>query len=160
MIDAPGIVVAFAGTKVPKGWLLCDGSYLDRNKAEYKPLFDAIGTVHGGDANPDFRLPDYRGLFLRGVDGKAGRDPDAGIRTAPSDLPNAGNSGNAVGSLQEDALESHLHQLPREVWSFSGKGSNQAPTNADGGAGVTVTSPVGGNETRPKNAYVQYIISL
>jgi microcystin-dependent protein len=155
-----GIVVAFAGTKVPKGWELCDGRMLDRTKQEYAALFEAIGAIHGGDANPNFKLPDYRGLFLRGVDHAAGRDPDTNEREAPGTLPNAGNFGNAVGSIQQDQFGSHSHPLPREVWSFSGTGSNQPPTAPNGGAGVTVTNAIGGKETRPKNAYVNYIIKL
>lgn len=155
-----GIVVAFAGTRTPQGWELCDGRYLDKEKKEYKPLFDVIGTIHGGDANPNFKLPDYRGLFLRGVDNSAGRDPEADKRTAPGDPPNPGNTGNAVGSIQDEQLKHHIHTLPREVWSFMGNGSNQHPDNPNGGAGVVATNEAGGSETRPKNAYVNYIIKL
>jgi microcystin-dependent protein len=156
-----GIVVAFAGTSIPTGWKLCDGSKLDRNKKEFAALFDAIGTVHGGDGNPNFLLPDYRGMFLRGVDHGAKRDPEADTRSPPGADDNSGNSGNAVGSVQMDQLRSHQHRLPREVWAFTGKGSNQRPSDAEGGAGVVATNDDGGGEeTRPKNAYVDFIIKL
>jgi microcystin-dependent protein len=75
-----GIIVAFGGDKVPKGWELCDGRMLDKNDPQFARLFEVIGTIHGGDANPEFQLPDYRGLFLRGVDQGAGRDPGSGDR--------------------------------------------------------------------------------
>ncbi len=56
------------------------------------------------------KLPDLRGLFLRGVSGSrndAWRDPDADGRK-----DDAGNQvGNRVGSLQEDSLKSHTHPV-------------------------------------------------
>lgn len=155
-----GIVVAFAGTRVPDGWELCDGRMLDKNLSRYVKLFDVIGTIHGGDANPRFQLPDYRGMFLRGVDHNAGRDPDAAERKSPGQPPNPGNAGKQIGSIQSDQLRSHLHALPRQVWAFSGTGSNQPPANSSGGAGVVETNSTGGKETRPINAYVNYIIKL
>src|SRR5262245_17043992 len=75
-----GSITAWAGPKekVPTGWMLCQGEGLDRTKAENKPLFDAIGTSWGGDGANIFYVPDLRGRFLRGVDMKQGRDPQAG----------------------------------------------------------------------------------
>src|SRR5205814_8184628 len=62
-----GTVVAFAGPVAPPGWLVCDGMEVDRGK--FPDLFAAIGTVHGsGNGATTFRLPDYRGMFLRGAD--------------------------------------------------------------------------------------------
>src|SRR5881227_1132787 len=98
---ASGMVFAYAGNVVPQGFLLCDGSSLDSRDNRYKNLFAAIGTAHGGDGNPVFNLPDYRGLFLRGVDQGRGTDPDANnieIRRAPAGT--SGNAGNKVGSIQ------------------------------------------------------------
>jgi phage-related tail fiber protein len=78
----PGSVVAFVGSNAPSGWLLCDGSAVSRTT--YASLFAAIAITHGGgDGVATFNLPDYRGRFLRGVDGTAGRDPDSANRTAP-----------------------------------------------------------------------------
>jgi microcystin-dependent protein len=100
-----GAVIAFAGcsAQVPEGWLLCDGQQLDQ--ATNPALFSVIGTAHGGDASV-FRVPDLRGMFLRGVDGGAGRDPDAATRFA---LFAGGNTGNAVGSFQDHLFQSHTH---------------------------------------------------
>jgi len=104
-----GTVVAFAGdkSKVPDGWLLCDGSEVSREM--YEELFDTIGTAHGvGDGNATFRLPDYRGLFLRGVAAERAHiiEPSAPNRMA---MNMGGNTGNNVGSIQNDALNSHSH---------------------------------------------------
>lgn len=45
----------------PTGWLLCDGSTV--NRTTFASLFAAIGTAYntGGEAGTDFRLPDMRG---------------------------------------------------------------------------------------------------
>ena len=70
----PGTIVAFGGSTIPTGWLLCDGSPVSR--ATYAALFQAIGTAHGlGDTTTTFNLPDYRGTFLRGQDRGRGKDP-------------------------------------------------------------------------------------
>ena len=71
-----GTIQAFHGQVIPTGWLLCDGSTVSR--ANYKALFDAIGVSSGaGDGATTFHLPDFRGRFLRGHDGTAGRDTDS-----------------------------------------------------------------------------------
>ena len=94
-----GMVMAFAGSTPPPGWLPCDGSLLSRTT--YAVLFAVIGTGWGsGDGSTTFHLPDLRGRFLRGVDGAAGRDPNSGTRTAANA---GGNTGNAVGSVQANA---------------------------------------------------------
>jgi microcystin-dependent protein len=151
----PGTVIAFAGPVVPTGWLACDGSPVSRTT--YATLFAAIGTAHGsGNGASTFNLPDYRGRFLRGVDGGAGHDPDRAARTAAA---NGGNVGDAVGTLQADALGSHSHSIPGQSWGLTWPGSanitaygvGQTQNNAD-------TNPTGGNETRPKNANVQFLV--
>lgn len=53
-----GEIKTFTGTKVPNGWLLCDGSDISRN--QYKKLFEVIGTEYGsGDGVSTFTLPTY-----------------------------------------------------------------------------------------------------
>ena len=96
-----GTVTAFAGKleKIPAGWLLCDGSAV--NRTTYAALFEVTDISWGaGDGTTTFNLPDLRGRFLRGVDGDAGIDADKTLRSAY----NNGNSGNAVGSYQGDAI--------------------------------------------------------
>jgi microcystin-dependent protein len=79
-----GIVFPYAGGTAPTGFLICDGSQLA--KASYAALYSAIGddyatqidpTTGSAYAAPDegnFRLPDYRGIFLRGVGTPSGLD--------------------------------------------------------------------------------------
>jgi hypothetical protein len=154
----PGAILAYAGPLDEEelrqaGWLLCDGRTLKR-EGEYARLFHAVGTVWGhGDTLHTFNLPDLRGLFLRGVSGERSdslADPDPATRT---NALNGGSIGNQVGSIQRDDFKRHIHRI--------GITANIAEIGkAIGGAGpnLTETTPDGGNETRPKNAYVHYII--
>lgn len=58
-----GQVVAYAGSAVPAGWAVCDGSLLDTG--QYPALFAVLGTAYGG-GGPSFALPDLRGRILLG----------------------------------------------------------------------------------------------
>jgi microcystin-dependent protein len=55
-----GIVMDYAGSSVPTGWLECDGAAVSR--ATYPALFTAIGTTWGaGDGSTTFNLPPSAG---------------------------------------------------------------------------------------------------
>lgn len=163
----PGTVLPFAGSVAPAGWALCNGSAVSRTT--YNALFSAIGVAHGsGDTTTTFNLPDYRGRFLRGLDSAAGRDPDSATRTA---MNTGGNTGNAVGSVQSAQYGSHKHTITGATTTNSGP-NNGWGMLVSGGNGITQifsNSPAdisnsmafnGGNETRPLNANVNYIIKL
>lgn len=169
-----GAIVAFGGTTSPAGWLLCDGSEVSRT--QYAALFAEIGIAWGGgDGINTFNLPDLRGRFLRGVDLGAGRDPDASSRTAPN---SGGNTGDAVGSVQEDATAlpkngftaatagAHSHQIPAGNGApIPGPYAHERVDHFNWYIGPTSTAGahshniVGGDaESRPLNAYVNLII--
>ena len=154
----PGTVVAYMGTTAPAGWLLCNGASVSRST--YASLYAVIGNASGSaDAN-NFNVPDLRGRFLRGWDNAIGRDPDRASRTA---MATGGNAGDAIGSVQTDAFKSHTH-------TTTDKFTNHAATSASGSAGNTgattqftekpTSDATGGSETRPINAYVNYIIKF
>lgn len=85
----PGDLKMVAHNKVPtQGWLKCNGAVLLRSS--YPRLFSAIGTLHntGGESSLQFRLPDFRGEFIRGFDDGKGVD-----------------SGRVFGSSQLDAIQ-------------------------------------------------------
>lgn len=53
-----GMVVEFAGTSAPNGWLLCFGQAISRTT--YSALFTALGTTYGaGDGSTTFNNPDF-----------------------------------------------------------------------------------------------------
>ncbi|MFV0299384.1 MAG: tail fiber protein [Paracoccus sp. (in: a-proteobacteria)] len=139
-----------------QGWMLCDGRYLGVDS--YPELHAVLGTHYGQQgAGPTlaFRIPDYRGLFLRGLDAGAGMDPDAGLRLDPT----GNNTANVVGSLQCDAMQTHSHGYqviqPAAV-SQQGNGAGTSMTSQPTSAPeqpARITS-----ETRPRNIAVNYII--
>lgn len=137
------------------GWLACDGRTLE--VAKYPELAGVLGNLYGGDATT-FNLPDYRGLFLRGVDSGSGMDPDVAERSAP-----AGGQGSAqgVGSVQCDALETHTHAYqvisPAAV-NDSGSGAGTLVQTAETAAPTAPPARVSAYETRPKNVSVNYLI--
>ena len=134
-------------------WLICDGSPVSRTA--YNHLFDVIGTTWGvGDGSSTFNLPDLRGEFLRGFDSGQGNDPDAVSRTG----------GDAVGSSQSAAFGSHGHNIRGGSggipdW-FGGSGAAYGFLTSGGTLYGGYIQSGGGNETRPRNKYVQYCIKF
>lgn len=66
-------------------WLKCDGTIFDTNK--FNLLYSVLGTN---------RVPDYRGLFLRGEGGNAA----------------------SIGTSQGDSISSHSHGLSSHTHKF------------------------------------------
>ncbi len=146
-----GAINSFGGASVPTGWLLCNGSAVSRTT--YADLFSAIGTAWGyGNNSTTFNLPDLRGRFLRGRANGSSNDPDRSSRTA---INTGGNTGDNVGSLQADELKSHNHFI---TWAEAAAGLLGSSAWDNAGANQHTSSSTGGNETRPKNAYVNFVI--
>lgn len=153
-----GSVLAWCGsnTMIPEGWLYCDGTLLEQS--QYPQLYNAIGHSFGNpapsdnyDPNTQFFLPDFRGYFLRGVDGGTGRDPDS---TSRIDMQAPSNQYSGVGSVQLDQFRQHTHGYQKVVFD-QGEGIKDGN---DSDLSSASTDSTGGNETRPINAYVFYII--
>ena len=105
-----GTVAPFAGTQVPNGWLLADGSPQDGT--QLSALYAAIGTTYGdgsGDADSDtnFNLPDLRGRTAVGRDNMGGTSANR-ITTAGSGID--GTTLNASGGAQTHTLS--IAQIP------------------------------------------------
>lgn len=175
----PGTIIAVsfeAASAQEPGFLPCDGTAVSRTT--YQDLFAAIGTNWGsGDGATTFNLPDYRGVFIRGVDGGTNIDPDASGRHT---IAPGGSSGDNVGSIQFSATAlppagilatsttgSHQHSvshLPNDSSWYQIAGSHYAQWNSGGSAtsndglhSHTVSSG-GDTETRPVNVYVDYLV--
>lgn len=152
-----GAVVPFAGNadKIPDGWLLCDGEPYDI--AIYPELFGVIGESWGTTGPDRFRVPDLRGVFLRGVSGGAAdefSDPDTSARISRHE---GGNIGNATGSYQTDNFESHSH-TSKATFIINGSANRYSGGSWGAFSEDPAINNTGGNETRPVNAYVNYII--
>jgi len=148
-----GMMMPSARNTVPVGWLLCDGSAVDR--ATYADLYTAIGDSFGsGDGATTFNVPDSRGLFMRGRDRGAGRDIDVATRTASAP---GGNTGDAIGSLQGDEFKTHSHTVESRSGTNYDAGSARDADGAPASGPITTTA-AGGSETRPKNFYADFMI--
>jgi hypothetical protein len=173
---------------IPDGWYLCDGRGLSRNNetALFNAIGTSWGG-DGAPIFflPDLRGQFLRGVDL-GTDGSAtGMDPESAARQAfvpPGAPQNPGNRGNTVGSFQLPAtalpasafavsqVGDHTHDDP--TWNGQGGPYELAVGAARGPGGSDFipkneTSPAGGHthtlsggdaETRPRNAYVFWII--
>lgn len=166
-----GTVMAFAGdaSKIPAGWLLCDGSVVSRDT--YASLYEAIEVAWGhGDNATTFNLPDMRGVFLRGVSGNSNKDADANSRTL---LKEGGNTGNNVGSFQGDAIRNITGNLGAHgrgtaftsvtgIFTRSGNGTASEYGSSDKGSNsinIDASRQVPtGADNRPQNVSVNYII--
>jgi len=181
-----GTIVAYAGEidttakgrLASQGWLVCDGE--DYSIRDYVDLNEIIGNFYGTSKQAGKgKLPDLRGRFLRGVDHGVGQDPDAGSRKASGD---GGNSGDKVGSVQDDAIQVHSHNDSGHAHkSYHMASQSQGLSNGEEYSGWSEhknhkenevghaqlggptkfenqPDPRSGEETRPKNIYVNWII--
>lgn len=158
-----GAVIAYGGDlEVNDNWLFCDGREL--NCGDYPELFSAIEYIYGGDVSGHkFKLPDYRGRFLRGAVHTANADPDAASRTslAPSgftaDIKNPGSIQDYATKRPNKHFTAKFPHLPTDKKDSHGETApnNIGPSGSDDKA--TCTSG-GDKESRPKNVYVNYYI--
>ena len=101
----PGSMVPFAGTNVPKGYLLCNGAAVSRTT--YAKLFAAIGTKWGtGDGSTTFNLPNSHRRFMEGTTsaGEVGQYVNAGLPNITGDMGMALFLGIAENQSAKGAL--------------------------------------------------------
>lgn len=86
-----GSVIYFAGSAAPEGYLVCDGSLV--NRRTYAALFAVIGTTYGtGNGSTTFALPDLRDRVAWGS-----TDPGTALE---SGLPNITGQVYALYTMQ------------------------------------------------------------
>lgn len=136
------------------GWMLCDGRSL--NTKCYPELFCVLGYLYGRNGD-EFRIPDYRGLFLRGVDAGSGMDPDASRRIAPT----GEGVSSGVGSLQCDSVQVHTHTYKSATLAAVSQSGNAASQASSDEATSGPDKPARtSSETRSRNVSVNYIINF
>jgi microcystin-dependent protein len=159
----PGTIIAFGGNNVPAGYVACDGRTV-ATTGQYADLFAAIAYTWGG-TGATFKLPDLRGMFLRGTGN------NATWKTAGGGVPSTG----AVGTYQIDMFAQHNHNIldnagqplsnnPDFVNVYdtlgTGQGSSLGGTSSTGYlyGGKPYTGNAGQYESRPVNFAVLYCI--
>lgn len=150
-----GILVPYAGSSAPSGWLLCTGAAISRTT--YSALFAAIGTAYGsGNGSTTFNLPDLRGRVPAGLDSMGGSAANR-LSGAPEGSINGSALGNAGGregeSLTTAQMPSHTHSVVTS-WPLGGDSDQDTgntgyymfkTTDADGAATYTTTNYNGSN---------------
>jgi len=139
-----GLIAAYVGGQIPEGWLDCDGSLIPEGNR-----YDRLRAITGR------KLPDLRGLFLRGL----GQNADPMFRYE-------GDAGRNPLEVQQDAVQRHVHVM--EDYTFSENAGNGGRAwghlgqsdidNAPASPFLHDTRATGGEETRPKNAGVHWMI--
>jgi microcystin-dependent protein len=139
-----GMIMPYAGSSLPEGWLWCDGSNI--SKVTYATLFAAIGTTYGA-TQANFNLPDLRGRVVAGLDSmnnSVGTGGGAALRlTNPLD-------GSVLGA--NGGTEAHSHAISRT-----------SATNTETGPGgdprvTSVTTPTSGGSSIQPTLILNYII--
>ena len=173
-------IIQNVSATVPSGFLYCDGTLYQRT-GTYAKLFGVIDTTFGSTDSSNFRVPDFRAAFLRGI----------GTRTLTS--PDATYTAANLGTLQRDDVLKHIHTYSDMYWSddlqpnrtialtgeaYEVPGGDNNGCNTDGNYSKRMTSssvfaanatqppnnqytdpvPAIGAETRPINYSVYYYI--
>ncbi len=144
----PGMIVPYAGSSAPSGWLLCDGTGYSRTS--FASLFAAISTTYGSSDGSSFKVPDCTGRVIAGLEASATRltTAVAGINGATLGAAGASQSGSiaqthlpsgvSLSVAISSAQGSHTH-------GYSSGGSALAATGSGtitsaGGTAISVTS--------------------
>lgn len=152
---SPGVVLPYAGTAAPTGFLACDGSAVSRTT--FSALFAAVATTWGsGDGSTTFNVPDFRDRSL--------------IGTSPGSLSGNRPTARSLGqTLGEETHTLILSEAPAHTHSCGGGNfigdvqNNQEFVSTGGDTGTTVanTDVQGGggahNNMQP-SAVIQWII--
>jgi microcystin-dependent protein len=164
-----GAIMPFMGVTAPVGWVLCNGDALPTAAAK---LIALVGS----------NAPDLQGMFLRGT-GKSPKNGKDGPVLGMMQGDVNGNHAHGKGNLNVSDVGSHRHNqeylnddnsnnvTSSQRPSFIGDAwygvpnliSRLIPTEPSGGHGHTIsgsTANSGGDETRPVNYGVNYIIKL
>ena len=119
-----GVIVPYAGSTAPSGWLLCYGQQV--STSAYANLYTAIGTTYGSGSGT-FGIPDLRGRAAFGADAMGG--------TAAGRL-GLGNTGGITGSATlgvSGGQQSHTlttGEVPSGLGTFVTGINSSGPTNS------------------------------
>ncbi|AQW81280.1 phage tail protein [Campylobacter pinnipediorum] len=148
----PGTIIAFAGniSNKPSGFLECNGASL--SKSTYSKLYSAIGTTYGGSGS-NFNLPDFRGMFLRGVGGNA-----AALGTKQGDAIR-----NIQGKISLVRRGSYEKNEVSGVFAYDKSWSAALKSGNEDSWGSTASFDVSrvvatANENRPQNFAIYWLI--
>lgn len=161
-VTPTGVVLPFAGTTPPQGWLFCDGSEV--LVSAYPELFDTIGYQFGDISVllglGTFKLPDMRGRMPLAMDSMnngitvpSKLDPTNQITTGGGAAnrvtdPSADIVGQGSGVekklISADEIPDHVHDLigddENKYYAFRNVPGDPTDSNAISGEGSTITA--------------------
>lgn len=150
---------AYAGSSAPSGWLLCDGANYSRT-GTYAELYAVLGTMYGNNSANDFKVPDLRGIFVRGSG-----------TNGVLNYANGSDVSAAYGTYQNDSMQGHYHNFYYDSTDIAITGTGARATTAVAhplgpyayppvkeAATGTNGVPRTGAETNPANLGLNYII--
>lgn len=142
-----GTIIAMSSDYIPTGYLLCNGSAV--NRQTYSLLFAKIGTTYGeGDGTNTFNLPDLRGKFVRGLGGNSdllGKTQGDAIRNIQGEVDICHGDNNVTNGVFRDNGRKSRGRDGNDWYSHSVifDASTVVPT---------------ANENRPLNMAMNYLI--
>lgn len=156
-----GSVLPYAGSMPPQGWRIANGDKLSR--FDYAELFAVVGEAYTSEASERgseiFRIPDLRGVFVRGLDVEQKRDLGDGVRILGSFQADSTRMPRTPFSLADKPNDQGLALYGGTAQGQHGTGGHYNPANT-----VRVIDRliiVGGDkETRPVNVALNYIIRV
>jgi len=165
-----GLVGAFPfGEGLPNGWLPCDGSVLRR--VEHAALYGRIGDLYGAPSDDEvaaeggdsvsnwFKLPDYRGQFLRGHQGdRRFIDEQEDSTRMPRAAFTVAGKGTHGHVLRVPANGNDTSRVVTGGTASAAGGMIDMTSSISGDGGHSHTVKGGDPETRPRNMAVRYAI--
>lgn len=150
-----GVILPYGGNTAPAGWLVCDGA--EYSQTTYADLFAALGSTYNTQLNPvtgsnwaapsggNFRVPDMRGMFLRGEGTPSGLDA---VSVGGSQVDKTKKNGLAATSSPTLTFNNqnlnHSHTADHDHSNASGSGSFSGDSSTKGGNnGVARTLAIG-----------------
>lgn len=176
----PGVVFPYAGATAPDGWLLCNGQEI--SQTTYAALFAAISTTYNTQTDPtsglswtapaggNFRVPDFRGTFMRGVGTPSVGDAIAlgqfqtqktaknGISTSLSGVGTnspSNISGSAAGQVWTYTTGAP-NQGTASAQTFTGAPHNHPPASGPGNEDFVTTGSTNGSPAGIATGSVHY----
>jgi microcystin-dependent protein len=145
-----GVIEMFGGSTAPTGYLICDGSAV--NRTTYSKLFTAIGTTYGaGDGSTTFNVPNLKGKVA------------VGLNSADTSFDTLGETGGEkTHTLTTAEMPEHTHAyiLPNNSDPNFMTGGGTYNVKVAGGTGTATTSAGSGTAHNNLQPYIvlNYII--